>query len=153
MDRSVLKALTPLAAVLYSSAIGCLLLLVPAMREGSFSPFAVPSLVDCTSLVFLGLLGTAVGFSLYYQAICKIGATRSGVSINLVPFFSILLSWVILGEAIKPAVLSGGVLLLAGVTLTNLQQPKCPDARPDAEPAAAPESLDAAADRPSLSKQ
>lgn len=124
VGRSVLKSLTPLAAVFYSSAIGCLLLLVPAVQEGSFSPFAMPSLVDCTSLVFLGLLGTAVGFSLYYQAIRRIGATRAGVFINLVPFFSILLSWVILGEAIKPAVLSGGALLLAGVTLTNLQKTK-----------------------------
>lgn len=127
VGRSVLKTLTPLAAVFYSSAIGCLLLLVPAIREGSFSPFVIPSLVDCVSLVFLGLCGTAIGFSLYYQAIRKIGATRSGVFINLVPFFSILLSWVILGEAIKPAVLSGGLLLLAGVTLTNLQPKKAHD--------------------------
>lgn len=131
VGRSVLKSLTPLAAVLYSSAIGCLLLLVPAVREGSFSPFAMPSLVDCTSLVFLGLLGTAVGFSLYYQAIRRIGATRAGVFINLVPFFSILLSWVILGEAIKPAVLSGGALLLAGVTLTNLRNTKQVTPAPD----------------------
>lgn len=124
VGRSVLKTLTPLSAVFYSSAIGCLLLLVPALSEGSFSPFSIPSPTDCASLAFLGLCGTAIGFSLYYQAIRKIGATRSGVFINLVPFFSILLSWVILEEAIKPAVLSGGVLLLAGVTLTNLQPPK-----------------------------
>lgn len=124
VGRSVLKTLSPLSAVFYSSAIGCLLLLVPAISEGSFSPFTLPSLVDCASLAFLGLCGTAIGFSLYYQAIRKIGTTRSGVFINLVPFFSILLSWVILEEAIKPTVLSGGVLLLAGVTLTNLQPPK-----------------------------
>lgn len=123
MGRSVLRSMTPLAAVFYSSAIGCLLLLAPALREGMLSPLVMPSLADCFSLIFLGLCGTAIGFSLYYQAIRNIGATRAGVFINLVPFFSILLSWGILGEAIKPAVLSGGVLVLAGVTLTNLRKP------------------------------
>jgi len=120
LGRSVLKTLTPLAAVFYSSLTGCLLLLVPALHEGSLRAAADYSLQDLASLVFLGLCGTAIGFTLYYRAIRTIGATRSGVFINLVPFFAILLSWGILGEVIRPAVLSGGVLILVGVTLTNM---------------------------------
>ena len=77
------------------------------------------SIYDWASLTFLGLLGTAVGVSFYYRAIQKIGASRSSVFINLVPFFSILLSWLMLGEAMKFSVLSGGLLLLTGVYLTN----------------------------------
>lgn len=119
LGRSVLKTLTPLTAALYSSAIGCLLLFPPAWYEGAVFSVSRFTASDCISLVFLGLCGTAIGFSLYYQAIRRIGATRSGVFINLVPFFSILLSWSILGEAIQTAVLTGGILLLAGVTLTN----------------------------------
>lgn len=120
VGRSVLKTLTPLSAVFYSSVIGCLLLLLPALREGSLFAAASYSLPTIANLAFLGFCGTAIGFSLYYQAIRKIGATRSGVFINLVPFFAIILSWLILDEAIKPAVLSGGILVLAGVTLTNM---------------------------------
>lgn len=124
VGRSVLKTLSPLSAVFYSSIAGCLLLLIPAMREGSLTACTDYSLLTITNLAFLGLCGTAIGFSLYYQAIRKIGATRSGVFINLVPCFAILLSWVILDEAIKPAVLSGGMLVLAGVTLTNMPSRK-----------------------------
>ena len=120
IGRSVLTTLTPLTAVFYSSCIGCLLLAVPASREGSLTAILSYSASDLASLLFLGLFGTAAGFSLYYQAIRKIGATRSGVFINLVPFFAILLSWALLDEAIKPAVLSGGLLILAGVSLTNM---------------------------------
>ncbi len=119
IGRSVLKTLSPLASVFYSSLIGSLLLLVPALFEGSIHSALSYPLKDWISLSFLGLFGTAIGFSLYYRAIRLIGATRSGVFINLVPFFSILLSWLILGETIKTSVLSGGILLLAGVTLTN----------------------------------
>lgn len=119
IGRSVLGTLSPLTAVCYSSIIGTLLLLIPAMNEGILRHLSIFSMVDWTNLAYLGLGGTALGFSLYYQGIKKIGASRAGIFINLVPVFSILLSWLILGESIKPIVLLGGVLVLSGVALTN----------------------------------
>lgn len=119
IGRTVLRMLSPLASVFYSSLIGTLLLFIPALLEGTFPQSPSFSAINWLSLLFLGLFGTAIGFSLYYKAIQKIGPTRSGVFINLVPLFSILLSWAILGEAIKPAVLSGGLLVLTGVAITN----------------------------------
>lgn len=119
IGRTVMKSLTPLAAVFYSSLAGTILLIPFALNNTSISTILSYSIYDWTSLVFLGLFGTAAGFSLYYRAIQKIGATRSSVFINLVPLFSILLSWLILGESIKPSVMTGGLLLLTGVYLTN----------------------------------
>ncbi|MGB3211817.1 MAG: DMT family transporter [Desulforhopalus sp.] len=124
IGRSVLATLSPLSAVCYSSIIGTLLLSVPAAREGLFSHLSTLSTPDWASLAYLGICGTALGFSLYYQGIKKIGATRAGIFINLVPLFSILLSWLILGESVKPVVLAGGVLVLTGVTLTNYRKSK-----------------------------
>ncbi len=124
VGRSVLVYLSPLASVFYSSCIGTLLLFIPAFIQGGI--FSAPSYrgVDWLSFFFLGVFGTAVGFSLYYAAIKKIGPTRSGVFINLVPLFAIILSWLLLGESIKIQVLSGGVLVLAGVTMTNFSMKK-----------------------------
>lgn len=122
IGRSVLRTLPPLTAVCYSSIIGTLLLAIPASREGLLGHLATISSLDWASLSYLGIFGTAIGFSLYYQGIKKIGATRAGIFINLVPFFSILLSWFILGESIKPIVLAGGVLVLCGVSLTNYRK-------------------------------
>ncbi len=119
IGRTVLASLSPLATVFYSSLAGTLLLFPFAWKNGSISSVLSYSAGDWLCLAFLGLFGTAVGFSLYYRAIRKIGAPRSSVFINLVPFFSILLSWLILGESIKSSVLTGGLLLLAGVYLTN----------------------------------
>jgi drug/metabolite transporter (DMT)-like permease len=122
IGRSVLKSLSPLAAVCHSSIIGTFLLSYPAAQAGLFNRLAGITLADWTSLAYLGVGGTAVGFSLYYRGIKKIGATRAGIFINLVPVFSLLLSWMILGESIKPVVLAGGMLVLAGVSLTNYQR-------------------------------
>ncbi|WP_136799066.1 DMT family transporter [Desulfosediminicola ganghwensis] len=119
IGRTVLSSLTPLSAVFYSSLCGTLLLLPYALADGSVLKAFSYSSSDWLSLGFLGLLGTAVGFSLYYRAIQAIGASRASVFINLVPFFAIILSWFFLDESIGLAALSGGLLLLAGVTLTN----------------------------------
>jgi drug/metabolite transporter (DMT)-like permease len=134
IGRTVLTTMTPLSAVFYSSMIGCLLLVPPALNEGSLLAATTYSLKTTANLAFLGLCGTAIGFSLYYQAIRKIGATRSGVFINLVPFFAIILSWLILGEAVKPVVLSGGLLVLTGVTLTNMPSRKTTATLPHQSP-------------------
>lgn len=119
IGRSVLKTLSPISAVFYSSLIGTLLLLGPALHHGAAGGLFSYRRADWISLAFLGILGTAVGFTFYYQAIKKIGASRSSVFINLVPLFSVCLSWLILDESVKPVVLLGGLLLLVGVTLTN----------------------------------
>ncbi len=119
IGRSVLKSLSPLSAVCYSSIIGTLLLAVPAARAGIFSRLASISPSDWGSLAYLGIGGTAIGFSLYYSGIKKIGASRAGIFINLVPVFALLLAQMILGESIRPIVLAGGILVLFGVSLTN----------------------------------
>lgn len=120
IGRSVLVTLSPLNAVCYSSIIGTILLSIPAASEGLFYRLSTISSLEWASLAYLGIGGTALGFSLYYQGIKKIGATRAGIFINLVPLFSILLSWLILGESVESIVLAGGLLVLTGVTLTNL---------------------------------
>lgn len=119
IGRSVLNTVSPLTAVCYSSIIGTFFLSFPAAREGLFSRLSTITAVDWASLAYLGICGTALGFSLYYQGIKRIGATRAGIFINLVPVFALLLSWLILDEAIKPVVLAGGILVLGGVSLTN----------------------------------
>jgi drug/metabolite transporter (DMT)-like permease len=100
--------------------IGALMLLVPALQADLLSTLPQLSRVDWLNLSYLGVGGTALGFSLYYQGIKKIGATRAGVFINLVPLFALLLSWLMLNESVKFSVLIGGLLVLLGVSLTNI---------------------------------
>ena len=116
---TVLNVLSPLVSVFYSSLIGTILLFPLALQQGLVDNLTALALPHFLSLLYLGIFGTALGFSLYYRAIQQIGTTRSGVFINLVPLFAILLSWLILGESIKGIVIIGGVVLLSGVSITN----------------------------------
>ncbi len=116
---TVLTVLSPLVSVFYSSLIGTILLFPLALQKGLIHNLVALTSTDFICLFYLGLFGTALGFSMYYRAIKQIGATRSGVFINLVPLFAILLSWFILSETIKGIVIVGGVILLCGVSITN----------------------------------
>lgn len=121
IGKSVLKSLSPLTSVFYSSLIGTVLLFLPAAGNGILYKIGNFSYPSWFSLMYLGVFGTAIGFSLYYRGITRIGTTRAGIFINLVPLFGILLSWLILDESVNPAVLLGGLLILTGVALTNYQ--------------------------------
>lgn len=129
IGRQVLRSLPPLTSVCYSALIGTLLLTVPAVNTGIFARLGAISPLSWLSLAYLGLGGTALAFSLYYMAIKKIGAARAGIFINLVPVFSLILAWLLLQETIKAAVLAGGLLVLAGVSLANFQRQPLPPPR------------------------
>jgi drug/metabolite transporter (DMT)-like permease len=119
IGRKLLSTMPPIPAVCYSSIIGTVLLSWPAFHEGLLQSLPSLSMRDWTSLLYLGVCGTALGFSWYYKAIKEIGAMRAGVYINLVPFFALLLAWFLLDETINPVVFGGGILVLAGIALTN----------------------------------
>ncbi len=117
--RSVLIGMSPLSSVLYSSIAGAAMLLLPALLEGLPGLLFEISGISWAALAYLGIFGTALGFTWYYRGINAIGASRAGIFINMVPVFGLLLSWLILAESFKASVITGGLLVLGGVMLAN----------------------------------
>lgn len=120
MGKPLMAHLSPLASVCYSSLAGTALLLVPALFKGTFSHMAGYSLEAWCSLFYLGVFGTVLGFLWYYQGIRTIGPMKSGVFINFVPVSALILAYFILDEAVTPAILTGGLLVITGVFITNM---------------------------------
>jgi drug/metabolite transporter (DMT)-like permease len=121
LGKRAMRDLSPLIAVTWSCIIGAALLLPPALAEGLVGNLPAFSTVDWASIVYLGVFGTGLGFFWYYQGIKAIGTTRAGVFINLVPVSAVLLGFFILGEPVSPSLLVGALLVLTGLSLTNLQ--------------------------------
>jgi drug/metabolite transporter (DMT)-like permease len=119
IGKRILATMHPLACVFYAILAGTLLLAIPALVEGL--PALLPAIdtLGWTSLAYLGIGGTSLGFSWYYLGIKRIGPSRAGVFINLVPVFALLQSWLLLSETLKPIVLAGGILVCLGVYLAN----------------------------------
>jgi drug/metabolite transporter (DMT)-like permease len=115
IGKIILKRLSPLRATTWATFFGLLFLGPAALLEGG--PGLDYSPASWAGLAFLGLLGTALGFTLYYHGIQRLGAARAAVFINLVPVFGLLSGWLMLDESLGWSLAVGLVLVLAGIRL------------------------------------
>ncbi|HEV8444508.1 MAG TPA: DMT family transporter [Steroidobacteraceae bacterium] len=119
VGRKVLGGLTPLAATSYAALWGTLMLGAVAfpeivqLRAGQFDWRMT------VSLLYLGVLGTAVAFVWYYTSVQRFGASVASIFNNLVPVFGVLTGVLLLGEALMPSMLIGGVIAIVGVLMVS----------------------------------
>jgi drug/metabolite transporter (DMT)-like permease len=59
------------------------------------------------------------GFVWYYEGIKKIGPTKAGLFINVVPLSAVVLAFFLLNEPLTLSLLIGTVLVSTGIYLTN----------------------------------
>ncbi|MGB7480375.1 MAG: DMT family transporter, partial [Burkholderiaceae bacterium] len=119
LGRHALKGLSPVAATTYASLWGLLLLAVGAAFELPQLDVGRFDWQVLVSLLYLGVFGTVVAFIWYSEGIKAIGPARTSVFTNLVPVFGIALGALMLHETILISMIVGGVLVIAGVSLTN----------------------------------
>ncbi|MGE8069250.1 DMT family transporter [Pseudomonas sp. NPDC089569] len=115
------QSLGPVQTVTWSILLGTLMLWAASAISGEVTMAALASLGarQWLSLLYLGVLGSALAYIGYYDGIRTIGATRSGVFIALNPLTAVILGALLLGEPLTPAMYLGGSLILAGIFLCN----------------------------------
>lgn len=69
--------------------------------------------------VYMGLLPSAIAYSLAAFAIGRVGASISNAFLYLIPFFASLFGFLVQGEVPPPGALLGGLVIIAGVVLVN----------------------------------
>lgn len=75
--------------------------------------------VSWLSILYLGLVGTVVGFVWFYQGIEAIGPVRAGQFINFVPVSGVLLAWLLLDEPLSLSLIFGTLAVISGVVMTS----------------------------------
>jgi drug/metabolite transporter (DMT)-like permease len=117
--RLVMGGLSPLAATSYAALWGTLLLgLFAAPEFGSLSAARFDWRM-VVSLIYLGVLGTALAFVWYYMSVKKLGASVTSIFNNLVPVFGVAISVLLLGEPLLWSMLVGGAVTIFGVLLVS----------------------------------
>lgn len=114
LTRQRLSGLPPLVAAAGSQLASALLL----------APFAIwlwpaqtpPALAWWTTLG-LALGCTALAYLLYFRLLGRLGPARAVSVTFLIPVFGNLWGWLFLGEALTPAMLLGGAVILLGTAL------------------------------------
>ncbi len=115
------QSLGPLQTVTYSVVLGTLMLCTATWLRGEFVLQALLhlDLAQGLSLMYLGVLGSALAYIWYYDGLRRIGATRSGVFIALNPLTAVMLGALLLAEQLSLVMALGGVLILGGIYQCN----------------------------------
>jgi drug/metabolite transporter (DMT)-like permease len=114
-----MHSFSPLAALAYISALGALLLLPLALRQGELIMLAELPVQVWGAITYLGLGAAGLAHLWYYEGIRTVGNSRAAVFMNFEPAAAILLGLVILGEPVSLPVAAGAVLVMGGVILTT----------------------------------
>ena len=69
------------------------------------------------SVLSLALLGTAVGYLIYFRLIQSAGPTRASTVTLLIPPFGVFFGSVVLGEPVGAGLVAGLALILIGIAL------------------------------------
>jgi drug/metabolite transporter (DMT)-like permease len=121
IGKSVLGKISPLVSICYSSLAGTATLIIPATLEGLWTFLPAYSGITWLGLFYLGFFGTVLGFVWYYEGIKKIGPTKAGLFINVVPLSAVVLAFFLLKEPLTLSLLIGAILVSTGIYLTNMR--------------------------------
>jgi drug/metabolite transporter (DMT)-like permease len=98
------------------------------------TPGHTPTAGAVAALVVLAVVGTALGFIIYYELINGVGAGRASLVSYLAPGVALFYGAIFRGESITLAAVLGLLLILAGVAIASRPR-RVPVAVPAAEPA------------------
>jgi drug/metabolite transporter (DMT)-like permease len=119
ISKTMLVGLSPLLTTALAIAWGTTFLGLSAIVEIPKLNAQAFNIQVWASLLFLGVMGTAVAFVWYNQAIQKLGAQKTVVFNNLVPIFGVIFAWALLNEPLTVSLVVGGLIAVAGVFIVN----------------------------------
>ena len=119
IGKLAMRELPTLTVTTYSIWSGTVFLIPFTIWENDHLPQI--NFLVILGLLYLGILATVVAFNWYYAGIREIGASKAAIFINLVPMFATIFGTVFLQESLTAIALTGGILVILGVSLVNTE--------------------------------
>lgn len=123
--KSILQKYRPFVAMAYIHIFGTILLIPFAFTPTFF--VTIPLIIQIQTIswstifaaLYLAVLCSVYGYFVWYAGVNKIGAIRTAVFSYLNPLFAIITGVLLLDENFSIYTLVGGLMVIAGVYLTN----------------------------------
>lgn len=91
-------------------------------ERGHLAAIASADWVVWSTVAYLGVVMTALGYSLWYSLIGRYPVSRVGPFLLLMPVFSVLGGVFLLDETLTPLIALGGVIVIAGVAVIMVRR-------------------------------
>lgn len=106
---------------------GLFLLPVALTLEPRLPPLSAPNIIG---LVYLGLVGAALAYLLWFRGIARLGPSAVSPLVLLSPVFAILLGWLLLDQTLTATQMGGALIVIASVWMSQHVQRSAAGARP-----------------------
>ena len=117
LQKGILDRYKAVEVIAFSTWAGTLLLLVFA--DGVLDSVANASTRSLLALLYIGIVPSAIANALFTYSISKAPVTLVTVFLYTVPVFSLLFSWLLVGEVPTWITLVGGLIAVLGVVIVN----------------------------------
>ncbi len=117
--RSLIAEHGPVRSTAWTMITGALLVLPFAPWLVHPDALAAASPTAVAWLAFLVVFTSVIAYLLWYYALSRVVASKAAVFSNLQPVATALFAWALLGESLNWELGVGGVLVLAGVRITQ----------------------------------
>lgn len=121
VQSSKKELMPPLVQTTLVSVMAFILCLVPALFESPVQTLSGIGLKEWLSLFWYGLFVTALAFIFWYAGIKRCGAFTAASFSGMMPFTSMILSVLILGESSEWQQWLGGGLVISGMILIGVK--------------------------------
>ena len=98
---------------LASTTVICLAAAATMLAASCFHAPAFPAqMAGWTPLVLIAMVSTVLAILTFFAGLKRVGPANASIGSTLEPVVTVVLAWLVLGEAIAPVQIAGGVLVL-----------------------------------------
>lgn len=97
----------------------CVILLIPmVIYENPMSYLSQTTWMGWSSLLYMSIFASVIAYLIQQVSVKRIGPAKTSLYINLVPLFSMIMAYFILGEVITLPKVLAGFMIISGVVIT-----------------------------------
>ncbi|MEI6857131.1 DMT family transporter [Psychrilyobacter sp.] len=97
----------------------CIILLIPmVIYENPMSYLPQTTWMGWSSLIYMSIFASVIAYLIQQVSVKRIGPAKTSLYVNLVPLFSMIMAYFILGEVITVPKILAGFMIIAGVIIT-----------------------------------
>ena len=119
MVKKYLSQMNPIILSFYGILLGAVGLTLAGLLRGE-RLMADPPSVAIAAVIYLGVVASALAFSVYYWLLKAFRPTTMSIIIYVTPVLTLLMDWAVFGLVPSMSVLAGVALILIGILIAEL---------------------------------
>lgn len=124
------KGISQLTSLSFTIFLATIIILPLFIYDNIKSPICNWTSLEIWTLLYMGIFNSILAYLFWNFALDKIGSLKSSMIYYLMPVFSSVEAYFLLGENIYPAQIYGGLLVIVGIFMTNKKSDKIELERP-----------------------